>query len=85
MGATFVSAQGGQQEVSSDGYARALTEDQAAQTARVYATESAKADILVTTALVRGKAPITITAEMVAGHEAGQRDRRPRGLRRREL
>jgi NAD(P) transhydrogenase subunit alpha len=65
MGATFVSASGGVQEVSSDGYARALTEDQAAQTARVYAEESAKADILVTTALVRGQAPITITAEMV--------------------
>ena len=71
MGATFVSAQGGQQEVSSDGYARALTEDQAAQTARVYAEESAKADVLVTTALVRGKAPITITAEMVAGMKPG--------------
>ena len=62
---------GGQQEVSSDGYARALTEDQAAQTARVYAAESAKCDILVTTALVRGQAPITITAEMVANMKPG--------------
>jgi len=71
MGATFVSAQGGQQEVSSDGYARELTQDQAAQTARVYAEESAKADILVTTALVRGHAPTTITAEMVATMKPG--------------
>jgi NAD(P) transhydrogenase subunit alpha len=71
MGATFVSASGGQQEVSADGYARALTEDQAAQTARVYAAESAKADILVTTALVRGVAPITITAEMVQNMKPG--------------
>ena len=71
MGATFVSSSGGQQEVSSDGYARALTEDQAAQTARVYAAESAKCDILVTTALVRGKAPITITADMVANMKPG--------------
>jgi NAD(P) transhydrogenase subunit alpha len=71
MGATFVSSSGGQQEVSSDGYARALTEDQAAQTARVYAAESAKCDILVTTALVRGQAPITITADMVANMKPG--------------
>jgi NAD(P) transhydrogenase subunit alpha len=71
MGATFVSAQGGQQEVSSDGYARALTQDQAAQTALVYAQESAKADILVTTALVRGQAPITITADMVREMKPG--------------
>ncbi|MET0863965.1 MAG: Re/Si-specific NAD(P)(+) transhydrogenase subunit alpha [Nakamurella sp.] len=71
MGATFVSASGGVQEVSSDGYARELTEDQAAQTARVYAEESAKADILVTTALVRGQAPITITAEMVRNMKPG--------------
>ena len=62
---------GGQQEVSSDGYAQELTEDQAAQTARVYAEESAKADILVTTALVRGQAPTTITAEMVANMKPG--------------
>jgi NAD(P) transhydrogenase subunit alpha len=71
MGATFVSSSGGQQEVSSDGYARALTEDQAEQTARVYAEESARCDILVTTALVRGKAPITITAAMVATMKPG--------------
>jgi NAD(P) transhydrogenase subunit alpha len=71
MGATFVSASGGQQEVSADGYARELTQDQAARTAAVYAAESAKADILVTTALVRGVAPTTITAEMVRNMKPG--------------
>jgi NAD(P) transhydrogenase subunit alpha len=71
MGATFVSASGGVQEVSSDGYAKELTQDQAAQTAKVYAEESARADILVTTALVRGHAPITITAEMVRNMKPG--------------
>jgi NAD(P) transhydrogenase subunit alpha len=71
MGATFVSASGGVQERSSDGYAKELTQDQAAQTARVYAEESARADILVTTALVRGQAPITITAEMVRNMKPG--------------
>jgi NAD(P) transhydrogenase subunit alpha len=71
MGATYVSASGGVQERSVDGYARELTADQAAQTARVYAAESAKADIVITTALVRGQAPTTITADMVAGMKPG--------------
>ncbi len=71
MGATYVSAAGGMQERSADGYARELTGDQAAQTARVYAAESAKADIVITTALVRGHAPTTITADMVAGMKPG--------------
>ncbi len=71
MGGTYVSASGGMQERSADGYAKALTEDQAAQTARVFAAESAKADIVITTALVRGRAPITITADMVADMRAG--------------
>ncbi|MGS0687797.1 Re/Si-specific NAD(P)(+) transhydrogenase subunit alpha [Nakamurella sp. GG22] len=71
MGATYVSASGAVQEVSKDGYAQALTEDQAALTARMYAEESAKADIVVTTALVRGRAPRTITAEMVHAMKPG--------------
>lgn len=70
MGATFITS-GGMQEVSADGYARELTQDQAAQTARVYAEESAKADIVVTTALIRGRAPITITADMVKNMRPG--------------
>jgi NAD(P) transhydrogenase subunit alpha len=37
----------------------------------VYAQESAKADIIVTTALVRGQAPRTITADMVAAMKPG--------------
>ncbi len=71
MGATFVSATGGVQEVSTDGYAKELTQDQAARTAQVYAEESAKADIVVTTALVRGQAPRTITSEMVRNMKPG--------------
>ena len=71
MGATFVSASGGVQEVSTDGYAKELTQDQAARTAQVYAEESAKADIIVTTALVRGQAPRTITTEMVENMKPG--------------
>ena len=71
MGATFVQAAAAQQQVSADGYAQKLTEDQEAATARMYADESAKADIVITTALVRGWAPTTITSEMVANMKPG--------------
>ena len=71
MGATFVQAAAAQQQVSADGYAQKLTQDQEAATARMYAEESAKADIVITTALVRGWAPTTITADMVADMKSG--------------
>jgi NAD(P) transhydrogenase subunit alpha len=71
MGATFVQAAGAAQEVSTDGYARALTSDQEAATLATYAAESARADVVITTALVRGTAPTTITAEMVAAMRPG--------------
>jgi NAD(P) transhydrogenase subunit alpha len=71
MGATFVQAEAAQQEVSADGYARELTADQEAATARMYAAEAAQADIVITTALVRGKAPRTLTNEMIAAMKPG--------------
>jgi len=71
MGATFVQAEAAQQEVSTDGYAKALSEEQEKLTAVMYAEESAKADVVITTALVRGKAVRTISAEMVAGMKPG--------------
>ena len=71
MGATFVQAATAQQEVSSDGYARELTAEQERLTGEMYATETARADIVVTTALVRGVAPRTITAQMVAAMKPG--------------
>lgn len=70
MGATFVRVEAEAQE-SADGYAKELTADQEAATAAVYAAESAAADVVVSTALIRGKAPITITAEMVAAMKPG--------------
>ncbi|QIK83128.1 Re/Si-specific NAD(P)(+) transhydrogenase subunit alpha [Sanguibacter sp. HDW7] len=70
MGATFVRVAAESQE-SADGYAKELTADQEAATAAVYAAESAAADVVVSTALIRGKAPITITAEMVAAMKPG--------------
>lgn len=71
LGATPVQAAGASQEVSADGYASALSEDQEAATRRTYAAESATADVVITTALVRGAAPTTITAEMVAAMRPG--------------
>lgn len=71
MGAQFVQAQAAQQEVSADGYAQEMTAEQERLTAVMYAEESAKADIIITTALVRGSAPRTITAEMVAAMRPG--------------
>ena len=71
MGATFVQAEAAQQEVSTDGYASALTADQEAATAALYAAESARADIVITTALVRGTAPRTLTNEMIAAMKPG--------------
>ncbi len=71
MGATFVQAEAAQQEVSADGYARELTADQEAATQRMYAEESARADIVITTALVRGKAPRTLTNAMIAAMKPG--------------
>ncbi|WNM25271.1 Re/Si-specific NAD(P)(+) transhydrogenase subunit alpha [Demequina capsici] len=71
MGGTFVDAPEAQQEISADGYAKPLTEEQQAAAMRVYAKEAAQADVVITTALVRGAAPTTITAAMVASMRPG--------------
>ena len=71
MGAVFVAAPEAQQEVSADGYAKPLTKAQQKAAMGVYAVEAARADVIVTTALVRGKAPTTITAAMVATMRPG--------------
>ncbi|GIG53966.1 Re/Si-specific NAD(P)(+) transhydrogenase subunit alpha [Demequina activiva] len=71
MGATFVHAAAAQQAVSQDGYASELTAEQERHTRELYAQESARADVVITTALVRGSAPVTITAEMVAAMRPG--------------
>lgn len=71
MGGTFVAAPEAQQEVSADGYAKPLTDEQQAAAMDVYAAEAKRADVIITTALVRGKAPRTITADMVAQMRPG--------------
>ncbi len=71
MGATFVSLPAAQQEVSADGYASELTDEQERLTQELYTREAARADVVITTALVRGQAPTTITADAVAGMRPG--------------
>ena len=71
MGATFVQANAAQQDVSTDGYASELTSQQEQATRELYAQEAARADVVITTALVRGAAPVTITAPMVAAMRPG--------------
>ncbi len=66
MGAEFVRVDM-EQEVSADGYAKEMTADQEAATARMYAEEASKADIVITTALIPGRpAPKLVTAESIA-------------------
>lgn len=72
MGAEFVAIGAVDQEVSSDGYAKEMSADQAELAARMYAEESRNADIVVTTAQIRGRsAPILLTAEMIAAMKPG--------------
>lgn len=71
MGAQFVRAPQAQQEISEDGYAKPLTPEQSAAALDVYAAECAQADVVITTALVRGTAPTTITAATVAAMRPG--------------
>ncbi|HOB05012.1 MAG TPA: Re/Si-specific NAD(P)(+) transhydrogenase subunit alpha [Propionibacteriaceae bacterium] len=72
MGAEFLPVEVGQQEVSSDGYAKATSDDYNAAAARLYAAQAPEVDIIVTTALIPGRpAPRLITADMVAAMKPG--------------
>ncbi|WP_454295239.1 Re/Si-specific NAD(P)(+) transhydrogenase subunit alpha [Salana multivorans] len=71
MGGTPVVAPQAQQEIAADGYAKPLTPEQLAAAMDVYAAETAAADVVITTALVRGSAPTTITSAMVAAMHPG--------------
>ncbi|MCB7135640.1 Re/Si-specific NAD(P)(+) transhydrogenase subunit alpha [Cellulosimicrobium marinum] len=71
MGGTAVLAPEAQQHMNADGYARPLTPEQEVAALATYAREAADADVVVTTALVRGRAPRTLTAEAVAGMRPG--------------
>ncbi|MCL2542860.1 MAG: Re/Si-specific NAD(P)(+) transhydrogenase subunit alpha [Nocardioidaceae bacterium] len=71
MGARFVHVEM-EQEVSTDGYAKEMSEAQVQATAAMYDEEARAADIVITTALIPGRpAPSLITAETVAGMKGG--------------
>lgn len=70
LGATFVDL--GVVAEGTGGYARELSEDEQARQREALAAEVAASDVVITTAAVPGrKAPILITAEMVAGMATG--------------
>ncbi|MFC7876690.1 Re/Si-specific NAD(P)(+) transhydrogenase subunit alpha [Isoptericola sp. NPDC057391] len=71
LGARVVRADDAVQQVSADGYASAQSADQEAAALRAYAEQSAQADVVVTTALVRGTAPTTITTAMLDAMRPG--------------
>ncbi|MCT1558380.1 Re/Si-specific NAD(P)(+) transhydrogenase subunit alpha [Helcobacillus massiliensis] len=71
MGAEFVAIPAAT-EKSADGYAKEMTEDQARAAAKLYAEQSAQADIVITTANIPGRtAPILLTAADVAAMKPG--------------
>src|SRR5690606_9661318 len=61
-----------QKEVSSDGYAKATSEAYNRRAAELYSEQAADVDIIITTALIPGRAaPILITAADVASMKPG--------------
>jgi NAD(P) transhydrogenase subunit alpha len=61
-----------EQEVSSDGYAKATSEDYDRRAAEIYSEQAAEVDIIITTALIPGRpAPKLLTAEQVASMKPG--------------
>jgi len=72
MGADFLKVQVGEQQVSTDGYAKEMSDDYNSAAARMYAEQAPDVDIIVTTALIPGKpAPLLITGDMVASMKPG--------------
>ena len=70
MGGTFVEIPVKQQ--SDDGYAKALSEDEANAANKVYAEQAAKSDIVITTAMVAGRTPpLLLDDEAIAGMKPG--------------
>jgi NAD(P) transhydrogenase alpha subunit len=72
LGGEYVAVPAGEQEVSSDGYAREMGEDFNRRAAEMYAEQAPDVDIIITTALIPGRpAPLLITEEMVASMRSG--------------
>lgn len=72
MGAQFLQVAGAEQQVSTDGYARATSDDFNQRAAQLYAEHAREVDIIITTAAIPGRpSPTLITAEMVESMAEG--------------
>ena len=72
MGGEYVAVPAGEEQVSTDGYAREMSEDFARRAAQMYAEQARDVDIVITTALIPGRpAPRLLTEEMVASMSSG--------------
>jgi NAD(P) transhydrogenase subunit alpha len=72
MGGEYVAVPAAEEQVSTDGYAREMSEDFNRRAAEMYAEQAKDVDILITTALIPGRpAPRLITEEMVASMRSG--------------
>ncbi|NEK85001.1 Re/Si-specific NAD(P)(+) transhydrogenase subunit alpha [Blastococcus saxobsidens] len=72
LGGEYVAVPAGDQEVSTDGYAREMGEDFNRRAAEMYAEQARDVDIIITTALIPGRpAPRLVTEEMVASMRSG--------------
>jgi NAD(P) transhydrogenase alpha subunit len=72
LGGEYVGVQTPEQEVSSTGYAKEMSENYNRRAAELYAEQARDVDIIITTALIPGRpAPRLITEEMVASMRPG--------------
>ncbi len=72
LGGEYLAIEAAEVEVSATGYAKEMGDDYKVREARLYAEHCAKADIVITTALIPGRpAPRLITADMVAAMKPG--------------
>jgi NAD(P) transhydrogenase subunit alpha len=72
LGGEYLNVESGEQEVSSTGYAKEMSEDYSALAERLYAKTVPDIDILITTALIPGRpAPLLVSGEMVASMRPG--------------
>src|ERR1700751_3802655 len=72
LGGEYLSIESPEAEVSSTGYAKEMSDDYKIREAQLYAEQCKDVDIIVTTALIPGRAaPRIITAEMVASMKPG--------------
>ncbi|HEX3801343.1 MAG TPA: Re/Si-specific NAD(P)(+) transhydrogenase subunit alpha [Solirubrobacteraceae bacterium] len=72
LGGEYLNVDSGEQEVSSTGYAKEMSQDYNALAEQLYAKTVPDVDVLITTALIPGRpAPRLITEEMVASMRSG--------------